>query len=83
MLKIPFKINNQVHFISINEIVLITKVGRKTTIYNKTGTFKNYDSLQKIEEQLPEDKFFRCHKSFIIIQMYLEKSPLVEERLMK
>lgn len=74
--KVPIKNNNEVHLIDVSEIILISRTWRKTTIYTKTQILENYDPLQKIEEQLPGDKFLRCHRSYIINKdMVREFSP--------
>lgn len=50
----------------IDNITYITREGRKTIIHTNNEKIKCYESLQKLESQLPTNIFFRCHQGFII-----------------
>lgn len=56
-----------VSFIDLNDILLVQREDRATVLYTKDDDrFVTGDSLAEMEERLPEDVFFRCHKSYII-----------------
>ena len=56
-----------VSFIDLNDVLLVQREDRATVLYTKEdGRFVTGDSLTEMEERLPEQVFFRCHKSYII-----------------
>ncbi len=56
-----------VTFIDYEDILLVQREERSTVIYTQDGErFVTSDSLSEMEERLPKDVFFRCHKSYII-----------------
>lgn len=56
-----------VSFIDLNDILLVQREDRATVLYTKEdGRFVTGDSLAEMEERLPDNVFFRCHKSYII-----------------
>lgn len=56
-----------VSFIDLNDILLVQREDRATVLYTREdGRFVTGDSLSEMEERLPKDAFFRCHKSYII-----------------
>lgn len=57
-----------VSFIDLNDILLVQREDRATVLYTREedGRFVTGDSLGEMEERLPKDAFFRCHKSYII-----------------
>jgi two-component system, LytTR family, response regulator len=56
-----------VSFIDLGDILLVQREDRATVLYTKgDGRFVTGDSLGEMEERLPGDVFFRCHKSYII-----------------
>lgn len=56
-----------VSFIDLNDILLVQREDRATVLYTKEDSrFVTGDSLAEMEERLPADVFFRCHKSYII-----------------
>ena len=56
-----------VSFIDLNDILLVQREDRATVLYTRDdGRFVTGDSLAEMEERLPCDVFFRCHKSYII-----------------
>ncbi|BBB93428.1 MAG TPA: LytTR family DNA-binding domain-containing protein [Methylomusa anaerophila] len=76
-LKLKVLSNEKSTFINIPDIIVITRKERRTVIYAVGNVaVKTYESLQKLEEQLKDYRFFRCHKGFIINpDMVLEVSP--------
>ena len=56
-----------VSFLSFEDIVLIQREERSTVLYTADGSrYVTGDSLGDMEERLPPDLFFRCHKSYIV-----------------
>jgi two-component system LytT family response regulator len=49
-----------------NEIILITREGRDTVIYSKSGQVRTDKNLTELEELLGGYPFIRSHKGFII-----------------
>ena len=56
-----------VSFIDLNDVLLVQREDRATVLYTmEDGRYVTSDSLAEMEERLPRDVFFRCHKSYII-----------------
>ncbi|MDD3410908.1 MAG: LytTR family DNA-binding domain-containing protein [Eubacteriales bacterium] len=54
-------------FIDLQDILLVQREDRATVLYTtEDGRYVTSDSLAEMEERLPADVFFRCHKSYII-----------------
>lgn len=54
-------------FVDLQDILLIQREDRSTVIYTVDDErFVTNDSLSEMEARLPNDVFFRCHKSYII-----------------
>ena len=54
-------------FLSSDDIVLVQREERTTVVYARGGSrYVTTDTLSDMEEKLSSDKFFRCHKSYII-----------------
>ncbi len=56
-----------VTFVDLQDILLIQREDRMTVLYTAdNGRYVTSDTLSEMEERLPQDVFFRCHKSYII-----------------
>jgi len=56
-----------VSFVDLNDILLVQREERATVLYTRgDGRYVTGDSLAEMEERLPKNVFFRCHKSYII-----------------
>lgn len=56
-----------VSFVDLNDILLVQREDRSTVLYTRgERRFITGDSLADMEERLPGNVFFRCHKSYII-----------------
>lgn len=56
-----------VSFIDLKDILLVQREERSTVLYTvDEGRYVTGDTLAEMEERLPKDAFFRCHKSYII-----------------
>jgi two-component system LytT family response regulator len=74
--KLIVQSNDRCNFINIHDVILITRIERKTVIYTLQGCIKTYEPLQQLGERLKSDNFFRCHKGYIInTDMVTEISP--------
>ncbi len=52
--------------VDANDIILIQRENRSTVIYTPTEKHVTSETLSELEQRLPADKFFRCHKSYIV-----------------
>lgn len=72
-----FKNNSKFVYLNLDDIIYITKEGRKTTIYFIGGKIKTNDKLSVLEEQLEGYPFFRSHSGFIVnLKMVKEFIPM-------
>ena len=56
-----------ISFVDLNDILLVQREDRTTVIYTADGgRYVTSASLSDMEQRLPQDAFFRCHKSYII-----------------
>ena len=54
-------------FLDIPSILLIQREERASVLYLSDGSrYVTSDSLSELEQRLPEEIFFRCHKSYIV-----------------
>ena len=54
-------------FLDIPSILLIQREERASVLYLSDGSrYVTSDSLGELEQRLPEEMFFRCHKSYIV-----------------
>lgn len=53
-------------FIHPRDIILITRKDRKTAIHTTQGTILTNEPLQRMKVRLKSDRFFRCHKGYIV-----------------
>lgn len=61
-----FKVNKDVKKVFLNEIIYIESVKDYVKIVTTGKPIVTYQRLSYMEEKLPENKFLRIHKSFII-----------------
>lgn len=52
--------------ISFEVITHVSKYGNETVIYTKGRSYRTYNSLQEILNDLPVNEFFRVHRSHIV-----------------
>ncbi len=53
-------------FLDLDDILLIQRENRQTLLYTAEQGYATSESLSELESRLPTDRFFRCHKSYII-----------------
>jgi len=52
--------------VDASDIILIQRENRSTVIYTPGEKHVTSETLSELEQRLPSDKFFRCHKSYIV-----------------
>lgn len=52
--------------VDAKDIILIQRENRSTVIYTPTEKHVTSETLSELEQRLPSDRFFRCHKSYIV-----------------
>lgn len=67
---LPITANRVTKFIPIKDIIYISSDKRKLTIHTAGGNFTYYDKLETVLLRL-ENKFCRCHKSYIVNLDYI------------
>lgn len=56
-----------VSFVDMEDILLIQREERSTVLYLAGGErLVTSDSLSELDERLPDDMFFRTHKSYVV-----------------
>lgn len=74
--KLAVQISNTLVFINPEEVIFATRKARKSVIYTLQGTYAINESLEKLEQRLDNEAFFRCHKGYLInVAMVKEFSP--------
>jgi DNA-binding LytR/AlgR family response regulator len=58
--------DKKIHQININDILFIEAYGNYTKFYFENNMILSHEKISKLETILPQDKFLRVHKSFII-----------------
>lgn len=64
--KLSVKINGEVHFIDLKQILYAEVVDRCTFIYTENGVFESALRLYELELMLSEHNFFRVNKSTLL-----------------
>lgn len=59
--------------INVSSIVYIETEGRNTIIHTKNGSYKSNSGINKLEKELENKSFIRCHNSFLINLDYINK----------
>ncbi len=68
---------NNYFFINPSDIIFITRHKRKTVIHTTLGVYETNESLEKLEQRLNSESFFRCHKGYIVnVEMVKGFEPL-------
>ncbi|GFZ93625.1 DNA-binding response regulator [Aquaticitalea lipolytica] len=58
--------DKKTHQVNINEILFIEAYGNYTKFYFENNMILSHEKISKLETILPQDKFLRVHKSFIV-----------------
>lgn len=71
--RLMLKHKDGLSFLNLEEIVLVQREERTTVIYTSDGEkYITPDTLSEIDERLPDDMFFRSHKSYIVNLAHIE-----------
>ena len=61
--------------VDANDILYIEVIGAELSVYTRTDVIKcNGTSLAETYEKLPPERFYRCHRSFIVNLDYVVRS---------
>lgn len=64
--KLLFRENDKLVYLSLDDIIYVTREGRKSVIYFIDGQVRTNENLSVLEDQLGGYPFFRSHKGFIV-----------------
>mgnify|MGYP000362356037 FL=1 len=64
--KLLLRHKDGISLVDAADIILIQRENRSTVIYAPTEKHVTSETLSELEQRLPSDKFFRCHKSYIV-----------------
>ena len=61
--------------VDIDDIYYIEVIGAELSVYSKSGVVKCFaTSLTETCEKLPQNRFYRCHRSFVVNLDYVVRS---------
>lgn len=60
------KENNVYHNVNANDVMFVEALGDYVTVNTKSRKFTLLTTMKQIEQKLPEEKFVRVHRSFIV-----------------
>ncbi len=55
-----------------SDIIFCESVNKHTILHTKEEKYEILINLKEIEKKLPKDKFFRCHKSYIVSFLHIK-----------
>ncbi|MGI6150985.1 MAG: LytR/AlgR family response regulator transcription factor [Christensenellales bacterium] len=64
--KLLLRHKDGISLVDAADIILIQRENRSTVIYTPGEKHVTSETLSELEQRLPSDKFFRCHKSYIV-----------------
>lgn len=64
--KLLLRHKDGISLVDASDIILIQRESRSTVIYTTTDKHVTSETLSELEQRLSSEKFFRCHKSYII-----------------
>lgn len=73
------KSEHKIHRIKYDDILFIQSMREYVAYHTPAGRILSLNSLKKLEKELPEDKFIRSHKSYIVA---IEKIKTLEGNLL-
>lgn len=68
-----FKTHEGTIRIKVSEIVYAEALGSHSKIHTLKSDYEILINLKSIQNRLPPDKFFRCHKAYITSFLYIQK----------
>lgn len=80
--KIPIWKGEKIIFVNVEDILYCKVEEREVSIHTLKETYFFNDTLSNLEEKLPQDTFFRTHRSFLVnLSKILEVSPYFNHTL--
>lgn len=73
---LEIQINGEFYYFNYAEIFYLEARDKKIILHTRYQEFSFYNSLQKLEENLPQ-YFIRCHRSYIVNFMFIQKADLM------
>lgn len=64
--RIVVKSGSKIHVLPIDDIQQIEAQDDYVMLHTPTGRFMKKETMQRLEAQLPQDRFIRVHRSFIV-----------------
>lgn len=55
-----------------SEIVYCEALGKHTMIYTQKAKYEILINIKEVEKKLPSEKFFRCHKGFLVSFLHIK-----------
>ncbi len=72
--QLTFTSRNKIYNIPYNEIVYVESSNNFCILHRNNGTSYNiYQKLSEIEQNLEDERFLRCHQSYIVNMSYISK----------
>lgn len=65
-MKIPIETKQGVHIVPVSSIIMIEAQGKKVIVHTATHDFESTHTMQYWLDQLPTNRFFQTHRSFIV-----------------
>ncbi len=53
-------------FIKLSDVVYLEAAGKRTLLRTSKDTYDIHNNLKSLEKMLPQDRFIRCHKAFVV-----------------
>jgi len=80
---IPIKTFDGIVFMKIIKIICVIADGKHTLFYaiDRTKILRCVSPLKEIEQLLPSNFFFKCHRSYIINLQHLKKFDEAERKI--
>lgn len=63
---LSFQVADRFYKVNLDDIVYLESMGRDTYVVTKTETICVHAKFSDMEQQVPSDRFVRCHRSYII-----------------
>ena len=63
---LSFQVADRFYKVNLDDIVYLESMGRDTHVVTKTETICGHAKFSDMEQQVPADRFIRCHRSYII-----------------
>ena len=63
---LSFQVADRFYKVNLDDIVYLESMGRDTYVVTKTETICVHAKFSDMEQQVPADRFVRCHRSYII-----------------